>query len=180
MMNTNNDQLRLLKSPSQLSEADFVECYGAVYEHSPWIAQKAWQLGLTESHDTVAGLAQVMAQILSEASREQQLTLIKAHPDLAGRAAVRGELTEDSTGEQTSAGLDQCSAEEFARFQQLNNAYKNKFDFPFIMAVRGSSRQAILAAFAERLDNEPVDEFATALDEINKIARLRLQTMAQA
>ena len=178
-MSTTDDSRWLIKRSSQLSETEFIECYGAVYEHSAWIAQQTWQQGLTESHDTVAGLAAAMAQTLAQASRGQQLALIKAHPDLAGRAAVRGELTDDSTDEQASAGLDQCSAEEFNRFQALNEAYQDKFDFPFIMAVRGSHRHAILAAFAQRLDNEPEKEFATALAEINKIARLRLALLAQ-
>lgn len=177
-MSGDND-LRFAEAPSQLSEADFVERFGAVYEHSPWIAQQTWQAGLTSAHDSVAALAQAFAGTLAQAGREQQLALIRAHPDLAGRAAVRGGLTEDSTGEQASAGLDQCTAEEFERFQMLNEAYKAKFGFPFIMAVRGSNRHAILAAFEERLHNEPAAEFERALAEIDKIARLRLQALAQ-
>jgi 2-oxo-4-hydroxy-4-carboxy-5-ureidoimidazoline decarboxylase len=105
--------------------------------------------------------------------------LIKAHPDLAGRAAIAGELTEASNEEQASAGIDQCSPEEFARFQDLNERYKAKFDFPFVMAVRKSNRHEILVAFETRLSNDPDDEFEQAIAEIHKIARLRLAAEEQ-
>ncbi len=121
-----------------------------------------------------------MAATLSRASKEEQLVLIRAHPDLAGKAALKGELTSDSSDEQASAGLDQCSKEELARFEQLNSAYKARFDMPFIMAVRGSDRHQILAGFEERLKNAPVAEFERALQEINRIALLRLETIANA
>ena len=102
-----------------------------------------------------------------------------AHPDLAGKAAIKGELTEDSTTEQASAGIDQCSPDELAQFEGFNNRYKEKYDFPFIKAVKGSNRFEILAAFEERLQNDADAEFKTALDEINKIARFRLQGILQ-
>ena len=102
-------------------------------------------------------------------------SLIRAHPDLAGRIAVAGELTEDSASEQSSAGLDQCSDEEYEAFQSLNAAYVKKFSFPFVMAVRGCHRQEILAQFGARLHNSYEQEFGTALQEIHKIARLRLE-----
>jgi OHCU decarboxylase len=107
----------------------------------------------------------------------EQLALINAHPDLAGKAAVRGELTASSTAEQAGAGISECTAEEFSRFTQLNDAYKAKFGFPFIMAVKGSNRHQILAAFEERIHNSPEQEFACALAEINKIALFRLQQL---
>ena len=103
--------------------------------------------------------------------------LIRAHPDLAGRAALAGSLTRDSTSEQQSAGIDQCSAEELARFHDLNSRYKTKFGFPFVMAVRGRQRSEILAAFERRLAGSPEAEFATALEEIHKIAALRLSEL---
>jgi OHCU decarboxylase len=118
-----------------------------------------------------------MADCVDNASVETQLALIRAHPDLAGKAQVAGELTEDSTTEQASAGLDQCSAEEYERFQSLNADYHEKFGFPFVMAVRDSSRVEILDAFGKRLGNDPNTEFETALAEIHKIARLRLEAM---
>ena len=120
-----------------------------------------------------------MVQVVDEAGRERQLALIQAHPDLAGKAAARGELTASSTDEQASAGLDRCSPEELTRVQTLNQAYKDKFGFPFIMAVKGQSRASILAAFAQRLDNSPEVEFAEALAQIAKIARLRLLALIQ-
>ena len=118
-----------------------------------------------------------MADCVDNASTARQLELIRAHPDLAGKAQVAGELTEESTSEQASAGLDRCSADEYEQFQALNTAYREKFGFPFIMAVKESSRAEILSAFSARLENEPALEFETALAEIHKIARLRLRSM---
>ena len=158
-----------------MTEADFIGRFGGIYEHSQWVAEEV----AAEAHasDDMAEIAALMAECVDNASEERQLALIRAHPDLAGRAQIAGELTADSTDEQASAGLDQCSAEEYALFQNLNDRYKNKFGFPFVMAVRGSSRADILAAFAARLDNDTTTEFETALQEIHKIARLRLQAM---
>ena len=132
---------------------------------------------LVSEADDVNMLATLMADCVDNAATEQQLALIRAHPDLAGKAQLAGELTADSTEEQARAGLDHCSAEEFARFQALNAAYWEKFGFPFVMAVRNSDRAAILDAFAARLENDFELEFETALLEIHKIARLRLDSM---
>lgn len=164
-------------TPSRLSREDFVKVFADIYEHSPWVAEKAFELGQDSSIDEVDGLHQRMADLLLSARHDVQLALINAHPDLAGKAAVRGELTESSTSEQAGAGIHQCSAEEFARFTELNDAYKAKFGFPFIMAVKGSNRHQILAAFEERIHNSPEQEFARALAEINKIALFRLQAL---
>jgi len=155
---------------------DFVERFGGVYEHSSWVAEEA-ELLLGEDDD-IERLAAVMADCVDNASSDRQLALIRAHPDLAGRAQVAGELTAESTSEQSSAGLDQCSEEEWSRFQTLNDAYWKRFGFPFVMAVRNSSRGDILDAFDARLNNDPDLEFETALQEIHKIARLRLAAMA--
>jgi len=160
------------------STSDFVRTYGEVYEHSPWVAEEAAPFA-SESGD-IERIAGLMADCVDNASVERQLALIRAHPDLAGKAQLAGELTADSSSEQASAGLDQCSAEEYERFQTLNDAYKEKFGFPFVMAVRNSGRAEILAAFANRLDNDQDTEFETALAEIHTIARLRLQTMEEA
>ena len=156
---------------------DFIARYGGIYEHSPWVAERASDLDIDTTD--VGMLARVMADVVDNAASDRQLELIRAHPDLAGRAQVAGELTAESTAEQSSAGLDQCSREEFERFQALNSAYREKFGFPFVMAVRGSSRGEILEAFARRLDNDYELEFETALVEIHKIARLRLEAMEQ-
>ncbi|MFG0380744.1 2-oxo-4-hydroxy-4-carboxy-5-ureidoimidazoline decarboxylase [Pseudomonas sp. zbq_18] len=164
-------------TPSSLSREAFVAAFADIYEHSPWVAEKAYDLGLDASVDEIDSLQQRMADILLSASRDQQLALINAHPDLAGKAAIRGELTASSTSEQAGAGIHECTAEEFARFTELNDAYKAKFGFPFIKAVKGSNRHQILAAFEERIHNSPEQEFATALAEINKIALFRLQAL---
>lgn len=160
--------------PSRMDETEFVETFGGVFEHSPWIAAVAWRSGLEARHDDPDALAEAMRAIVDISGAERQLALIRAHPDLAGRLAVAGELTAQSTSEQAGAGLDKCTAEEFTRFQDLNTSYLQKFDFPFIMAVRGHDRAAILSAFAHRLDHSVEQEFTTALTEIGKIASLRI------
>ncbi len=165
------------KPPSSLDRTQFVALYGRVYEHSPWIAEAAWSLGLTPQHDTVEGLHQALAAIVDAAARERQLTLLNAHPDLAGRLAVRGELTAESTSEQAGAGLDKCSPDEFRRFTELNDAYRRKFPFPFIMAVKGRSRAEILEAFERRIHHDEAVEFRTAIAEVHKIALLRLRDL---
>ena len=154
---------------------DFISLYGGIYEHSPWVAERvaAEAAGIIDADE----LAELMAECVDNASPEQQLALIRAHPDLAGKAQVAGELTAESTAEQASAGLDQCSKVEYERFHALNAAYKEKFGFPFVMAVRGSTREEILEAFSARLQNEYDLEFETALTEIHKIARLRLEAL---
>lgn len=163
--------------PGQMTEQTFVSMFGSLYEHSPWVAQRTWQAGVGAAEDSLEGLAAALARTLEQASQSEKLALILEHPDLAGRAAIGGELTAESTDEQASAGIDQCTAEEFARFQQLNESYKEKFCFPFIMAVRGSNRHKILQAFETRIHHDVDAEFSVALQEINKIARLRLQAM---
>ncbi|MDI5933248.1 2-oxo-4-hydroxy-4-carboxy-5-ureidoimidazoline decarboxylase [Halomonas kalidii] len=169
----------LTPRPSQLDKAAFVASYGEIYEHSPWVAELAWENGLEARHDTPAALAEAMGEALSSAPAERQLEVIRAHPDLAGKAAIAGDLTDDSTREQAGAGLDQCSPEELARFERLNEAYKAKFGFPFVMAVKGSDRYAILDAFETRLENDPAEERRTAVEQINRIARLRLEARAE-
>ncbi|TCD19953.1 2-oxo-4-hydroxy-4-carboxy-5-ureidoimidazoline decarboxylase [Pseudomonas sp. IC_126] len=163
--------------PSSLDRDAFVAAFADIYEHSPWVAEQAYDKGVDAGLDDIETLHARMADILLSAPRETQLALINAHPDLAGKAAVRGELTASSTSEQAGAGIHECTAEEFARFTELNEAYKDKFGFIFIMAVKGSNRHQILAAFEERLHNTPEQEFDRAVSEINKIALFRLQTM---
>jgi 2-oxo-4-hydroxy-4-carboxy-5-ureidoimidazoline decarboxylase len=148
----------------------FVARYGALFEHSPWVVERAAdRLPLTDLH---AGLMQVVA----DATPEEQLALIRAHPELAGKAAVA--LTEASAAEQASAGLDRLSPAEFDRFHALNAAYREKFGFPFIICVRLTDKAGILAAMARRLANDRDTEIATALGEIGEIVRLRLESIA--
>ena len=165
--------------PSQLSEAAFIECFKDIYEHSPWVAKRAYQKGPVDQFDQLDALHHAMSQVLLEATPDEQLALINAHPDLAGKAAIQGELTESSTKEQAGAGISDCSPEEFERFNDLNSAYKARFGFPFIKAVKGSNRYEILDAFETRIHHSHDDEFQTALNEINKIARFRLEAMMQ-
>jgi len=160
--------------PTQLDRAAFVAAYGGIYEHSPWIAEAVWDTGLTSQHDTPEVLAEAMAAMLDAAPPEDQLEVIRAHPDLAGKVALDGGLTDASTHEQAGAGLDQCSPEELARFERLNAAYKARFDFPFVMAVKGYHRHEILDAFEARLAHTPEEERRTAIAQIHRIARLRL------
>ncbi|WP_213877602.1 2-oxo-4-hydroxy-4-carboxy-5-ureidoimidazoline decarboxylase [Pseudomonas sp. dw_358] len=163
--------------PSTLSRPQFVEAFKDVYEHSPWVAEKAYDLGATRELDRIEAVHQRMSDVLLSSDHAAQLALINAHPDLAGKAAVQGELTLASTDEQAGAGIHQCSKEEFQRFTELNDAYKARFGFPFIMAVKGSNRHQILAAFETRIHHSAEAEFACALAEINKIARFRLDNL---
>lgn len=160
-----------------MTRDEFVQKYGGIYEHSPWVAEKSYTRAVRCTD--IAGLARVFADCVDAAPRAQKLELIRAHPDLAGKAAVAGELTNDSTAEQSSAGIDQCTPQEYARFQTMNERYQARFSFPFVMAVRNSNRQQILAAFDERLKNDASVEFDRAIAEIHKIARLRLETMEE-
>ncbi len=159
--------------PSAMREAEFVDCFGGIYEASPWVAEQAW-LRRAEGIDTLDGMQAVMKAVVDGAGRERQLALIRAHPDLAGRAARAGALTAASTREQSAAGLDQCTDDEYKAFQALNAAYTARFGFPFIVAVAGLDRRQILAQFQARLDNEADVEFATAIEQIHRIAAIRL------
>lgn len=163
-------------TPSQLDRAAFVAAFGGIYEHSAWVAERAFDEG-QPLPDAIEALHQRLSAQVARASHAEQLALIQAHPDLAGRAALAGELTAASTSEQAGAGLDQCTPDELARFTGYNDAYREKFGFPFIMAVKGSNRHLILAAFEERLPNTPEQEFQRALAEIDRIALFRLQTL---
>ncbi|PUA17020.1 allantoate amidohydrolase [Glaciimonas sp. PCH181] len=153
----------------------FVATLHGIYEHSPWIPERA---ALERPFSNITKLKLAMQDIVRNASNEEQLGLIRAHPELAGKAAISGQLTAESTGEQATAGLNNCSAEEFARLQELNAAYNTKFTFPFILAVKGAdgqglSRSAIIAAFSRRLKNQVADEQAEALRQIGRIAEMR-------
>jgi OHCU decarboxylase len=147
-----------------LSRADFVARFGGIFEHSPWVAEGAFDRGLTPETDTPEGLHAAMVAIMRAADREKLLALINAHPDLAGKLQA--------------AGLDMLTDAERARFTELNDAYKARFAFPFIMAVKGRNKAEILAAFEYRLNNDPDQEFKTALAEIEKISLLRLRDLA--
>lgn len=155
--------------------AAFVARFGGVFEHAPWIAAAAYDAGLPAPPWRAETLHRAMVAALRAGSAAQQRALIDAHPDLAGRLARAGRLTADSAREQASAGLDLLSDEERARFTELNERYKAKFGMPFILAVKGRTKGEILAAFEARLENDPAAEVATALEQVERIALLRLK-----
>ena len=152
----------------------FVAQLAGIFEHSPWIPERAWAARPFASIDT---LHAAMLAVLDAASAEEKLGLIRAHPELAGKEAAAGTLTAASTGEQRGAGLDQCSADELARLRQLNAAYQARFGFPFVIAVKGLSRYQIMDAVETRLAHDVATEFQTCLTEIGKIARFRLDAL---
>ena len=159
---------------SQLGQADFVAQLGDIFEHSPWVAERAWSARPFASLDA---LHAAMVAAVDAAAETEQLALIRAHPDLAGKEAAAGTLTAASTGEQRGAGLDQCSAEELARLRRLNAQYRERFGFPFVIAVKGLSRYQIMDAVEARLAHDRADEFRACLTEIGKIARFRLDAL---
>jgi 2-oxo-4-hydroxy-4-carboxy-5-ureidoimidazoline decarboxylase len=159
-----------------LERGAFVERLGGIVEHSPWIAEEAWP---RRPFASVDALHAAIVAALMRAPIVTQLVVIRAHPELAGKAAIRGEMTADSKQEQGGAGLNQCSPQEFARLSALNRAYKAKFGFPFIVAVKGLDRAAIIEQFAARLEHDRATEFAEALSQIARISRLRLATMLE-
>jgi 2-oxo-4-hydroxy-4-carboxy-5-ureidoimidazoline decarboxylase len=164
-----------LEALSQLDRTAFRRTLGGVFEQSPWVADRAFD---RRPFATLEALHAAMVAVVRSASREEQLALIRAHPDLAGKAARAGAISASSVAEQASAGLDRLTDEEYARFERLNAAYREKFDFPFIIAVRRHDKHAILAAFEARLGSGLDDEIEAALAQIAEIARLRLDALA--
>ncbi|NQU71093.1 MAG: 2-oxo-4-hydroxy-4-carboxy-5-ureidoimidazoline decarboxylase, partial [Rhodospirillales bacterium] len=159
-----------------MSKQAFVDMFGGVYEHSPWVAEAVWNM----RRDAATDLHAAFRRVLDQADHDAKLTLLRAHPDLAGKLAIHDKLTPDSTTEQAGAGLDSCTEEEFAEFQDLNQRYQEKFGFPFILAVRGYGRGEILQAFRQRIANDVGTEFETALEQVHRIALLRLRDIPRA
>ena len=160
--------------PSAMDKARFVEVFGGIYEHSPWIAERAHALELGPAHDSAVGLANALARMFRSASHDERLGVLRAHPDLAGKLAAARRLTAESTSEQASAGLDALTDAERATFETLNTAYTEKHGFPFIIAVRDHDKPGIMAAFERRLANDTKAEFAEACRQVERIAALRL------
>jgi 2-oxo-4-hydroxy-4-carboxy-5-ureidoimidazoline decarboxylase len=154
-----------------MEESTFMSTFGAVYEHSPWVTKEAWRHRPFASLDA---LHAVMDEVVQSASPTQQMVLINAHPELAGRLARSGQLTAESRSEQAQAGLTSLSEDLTRRMLQLNHAYQQKFRFPFIICARLNHVSTILQAMENRLANSEETEFKTALQEISKIAKLRL------
>lgn len=157
-----------------LTDEEFTTLLSDIFEHSPWVAERA---ASARPFASVRGLHSAMAEQVKLAGLREQMELICAHPDLAGKAALAGDLTEASKSEQAGAGLDTLDQKEFERFHELNNAYKSKFGFPFILAVRGHDKHSILNAFTERLENDDDVERIEALKQIAEIARYRLEDL---
>ena len=157
---------------NRMTRADFVAAFGDVAELSPWVAERA---GARRPFADRRAMAEAFLDAVFDADPAEQLALVRAHPDLAGRAAIAGDLQPESRKEQTGAGLDRLTADEFARFTKLNEAYRAKFGFPFIFAVRGAGKDAILVAFENRMANDAETELATAIRQIGNIIGFRIE-----
>ena len=168
---------RRFDRPSRMDRASFTARFGGIFEHSPWIAERAWALELGPAHDTAAGLHNALARAFRSASRAERLGVLTAHPDLAGKLAAARRLTADSTAEQASAGLDALTDAERIEFTELNNAYTARHGFPFIIAVRDHTKATILDAFRRRLEQDNEVEFTEACRQVERIAELRLKDM---
>lgn len=163
--------------PSKMEFETFVHTFGGVFEHSPWIAERAYELELGPAHDTAGGLHNALCRIFRAASETERLGVLNAHPDLAGKLAKARRLTAESTREQASAGLDALTDKERELFSKLNAAYVTTFGFPFIIAVKGKTKEEILAEFEARIGNGRSVEFETACKQVERIALLRLKDM---
>ena len=160
-----------LESLNNVSPQEFVSVLGEIFEHSPWVAER---VAAKRPFGSVRALLDAMTNAVKSASKDEQAKLLRAHPDLAGKAARAGSLTKDSTAEQASAGLDQLSEREFESFQGFNAHYQKKHGIPFIVCVRRHTKDSILKQFAKRIGNAAAQEFETALQEVFRIAALRL------
>ena len=166
-----------IERPSRMDRARFVDRFGSIFEHSPWIAERAFDLELGPAHDSAAGLHNALARMFRSATPEERMAVLRAHPDLAGKLAAAKRLTAESTAEQASAALDALTDQERATFQTLNAEYVARHGFPFIIAVRDNTKDSILAAFRARIANDSATEFATACKQVERIAELRLKDL---
>jgi 2-oxo-4-hydroxy-4-carboxy-5-ureidoimidazoline decarboxylase len=160
---------------NELGRDAFVERFGPLFEHSPWVAADAWS---DRPFADMEDLYEALRGAMYAAPRERPLALIRAHPDLAGKAAMAGTLTESSTREQAAAGLDRLTPDEYAAFTRTNTAYRERFGFPLVVCAREHTKESILRVAAERLEHTHDEEVRVALEEIAKIARLRLRDLA--
>jgi 2-oxo-4-hydroxy-4-carboxy-5-ureidoimidazoline decarboxylase len=160
----------------QQDKSTFVGSLGAIFEHSPWVAEQVWE---QRPFSSVQTLHHAMVEAVQNTSQTWQLELIRAHPDLGTKMGARLEMSQHSVAEQSGAGLKDLPLELFQRFTELNHAYRQKFDFPFIIAVRDHNRQSILEQFELRLKNSPEQEKNTALEQIYRIAQFRLNDLIQ-
>lgn len=163
--------------PSAMNQDDFVNTFGGIFEHSPWIAERAYRMERGAAHDSAVGLHNLLCRVFRSSSDEERLGVLRAHPDLAGKLAAAKRLTAESTTEQASAGLDVLTDKERSTFQGLNQRYVEKFDFPFIIAVRDHDKASILTAFQLRIENSRETEFETACRQVERIAEFRLKDL---
>ncbi|MCP8937693.1 2-oxo-4-hydroxy-4-carboxy-5-ureidoimidazoline decarboxylase [Alsobacter sp. SYSU M60028] len=161
-----------LAEVNALTREAFMAAFGGVAEHSAWVAERA---AAARPYADRAAMVLAFQRAVLDASDDERMALLRAHPDLAGRAALAGELTRESTQEQAGAGLDRLTQEEYARFQTLNDAYRARFGMPFIVAVRGATKHQILAAFENRVGGTREEETLTAVAQVLRIVRFRLE-----
>ena len=166
-----------IERPSKMTKDRFVSLYGGIFEHSAWIAERAFELELGPAHDCAAGVHNALCRMFRSATEDERLGVLLAHPDLAGKLAAAGRLTAESTSEQASAGLNMLTDEERETFTALNSDYVAKHGFPFIIAVRDHDKASILAAFKRRINNDRATEFAEACRQVERIAEFRLQDL---
>ncbi len=162
------------KRPSDMTQDQFVAEFGGIFEHSPWIAERACAYESGPTHDTARGVHNLLCRAFRSASDDERLGVLNAHPDLAGKLAAAGRLTAESTAEQAGAGLDMLTDEERDTFQKLNTDYVARHGFPFIIAVKDNTKASILDAFHRRIENDRDTEFAEACRQVERIAELRL------
>ena len=161
--------------PSRMAKDEFVKAYGGIFEHSAWIAERAYDLELGPAHDTALGLHNALCRMFRSASEAERLGVLTAHPDLAGKLAQAKRLTAESTSEQAGAGLNALTDDERETFTSLNAEYVDKHGFPFIIAVRDHTKASILEAFHRRIGNDRPTEFAEACRQVERIAEFRLK-----
>lgn len=176
----NAPNMLTLDAINRLDAAAFASAFGKVYEHSQWIAERAFALRPAEGFASLPALHAALVATVSAATDDEQVTLLRAHPELAGVEAAAGTLTADSTREQAAAGLSAMSADDVARLRSLNARYRQRFGFPFIIAARNNTQEAIFGTLEARLHNTPEMEVRNALAQVGEIARLRLPAMTSA
>jgi 2-oxo-4-hydroxy-4-carboxy-5-ureidoimidazoline decarboxylase len=157
-----------------MTREEFVDRFGGVFEHSPWIAERAWDHDRIVEPLTSEGVHEALCAEFAAASRKARTEVLRAHPDLAGRLALANQLTASSRAEQAGAGLDRLTPDELERFTELNERYVEAFGFPFIIAVRGHDKQSILEAFEERVTHTVDEEYEVACAQVERIAGLRI------
>ena len=161
-----------LQSVNQMPLSDFLAAFGDIAEHSPWVAERA---AVGRPYSSKGEMVKAFSDVLMSATREHQLALIRAHPDLGGKAAMARDLTDDSQREQAGAGLDSLTQSEYEHFTALNKRYREKFEFPFIFAVKGASKHQIIDGFEKRILNDESIEYQMALENISRIFSFRIE-----